>query len=255
MTKPFLAARAAEVGVQSALMARARFEGPADVFEESRGFFAALNSGTAEWTAASSLGREFSIVCPGLLFKIYPVCSAAQAAAEATQEILAELNVLGDEITKVVCEAPRLVAISLTHSRPSTVQEAQFSLEFAVGAMLVFGRLDPSILNAECLGNERLRSAYSKVEMHESNEGNFDDCPEGIRLNVETRTGKQITRFKCVATGDPRKPLSNEALEVKFRDCVCNVSVAEALFKRIQALPDQEHAAYEIMDQLLYGNL
>jgi 2-methylcitrate dehydratase PrpD len=63
------------------------------------------------------------------LFKLFPVCPAAQAAAEATREILSDQNIAPDTVERVLCEVTPLVHISLTYDGPETVNQAQFSMQ------------------------------------------------------------------------------------------------------------------------------
>ena len=85
--KPFLAGRAAAIGVEAALLAGKGLIGPPDIFEDPRGFLELLNDGRAEPGAIDDLGHMWRLVDPGIFFKQYPVCSAAHAAAELTQRL------------------------------------------------------------------------------------------------------------------------------------------------------------------------
>jgi 2-methylcitrate dehydratase PrpD len=240
--KPFHAGRAAEAGVHFAEMARSGLPAPLGVFEGDRGFIEVVNDGKCKLAALAELGRTYALEDPGVALKLYPVCSAAQAAAEETARILAEEGIAGDDVERVLCEVTPLVAISLDHDRPRTPSEAQFSMPFAVGCMLAFGDLGLARLNPDTLADPGLSAAMAKVSMRTSPELADDPetpvkCPEGAFVTLRTKGGREIRRFNPVATGMPANPMSDEDLEGKFRDCAAFAGEdrgrADALIRRI----------------------
>ena len=180
--------------------------------------------------------------------KLYPLCSAAQAAAEAMLGLLAEHAIDPRSVDKVLCEVSRLVRISLTFERPASVSEAQFSMPFAVGCILAFGGIGVDRLSEATLADPALRAAMAKVEMREW-EMSADDpeidrtCPEGAVVTITTSDGRAFRRFNCAATGMPANPMPGAELEAKFRACagpVLSDEQAEAWLARIcavEALP------------------
>ena len=93
--KPYSAARAAESGILAAELAREGMTTPLDGFERSCGFFEVYNDGRSAAEAISSLGRSYAFVTPGIAYKLYPVCSAAQSAVEATLTLCREHAIRG----------------------------------------------------------------------------------------------------------------------------------------------------------------
>ena len=222
--KPFHAGRAAEAGVHFAQMARAGLPAPVGVFEEDRGFIEVVNDGKCDLAALDVLGRTWALEDPGVAFKLYPVCSAAQAAAEETARILAEEGLAAEDVDQILCEVTPLVFISLNYDRPRTPSEAQFSMPFAVGCMLAFGELGLARLDPDILTDPGLRATMAKVSMRTSPELADDPetpakCPEGAFVTLRTTGGREIHRFNGVATGMPANPMSEADLERKFRDC------------------------------------
>ena len=235
--KPFLAGRAAAIGVEAALLAGKGLIGPPDIFEDPRGFLELLNDGRAEPGAIDDLGHMWRLVDPGIFFKQYPVSSAAHAAAELTQRLLEDNRLSGDAVRKAVCEVPPTVAISLMHDRPRTPQEAQFSLPFAVGAMLFRGKLDIDCLTDETLSDQSMRDAMAKVEMRRVDELHRDEAPEGARVTLQTHDGNDVSGYLGEPMGMPGNPMSDAWLHDKFLRCVATggleQSDAQALLRRL----------------------
>ena len=221
--KPYQAGRAA-AGVQCGLLAAQGLSGPAAVFEDDRGFAKLLNDGIAEPEHFAGLGRKWRLLEPGILFKRYPVCSAAAASAELAGHLMTENGIARDDVVSVTCEVPPLVLSSLVHDNPTTTREAQFSMSFAVGCILAFGDISLDHLNSATLADRHLRAAMSKVEMRLSDELANDPtvperCPEGAYVTLDLADGRRLGNFLPRPRGMPGNPISDQALEDKFRDC------------------------------------
>ena len=217
--KPFIAGRTAAVGVEAALLASRGLGGPPAVLEGKRGFIDLFNDGHIDTGTIDALGTRWRLVHPGIFFKQYPVCSGAHAAVELTQRLLQENGLSGASVHKVICEVTPVVAMSLVYDRPATLQEAQFSMPFAVGAMLARGELGIGSLTGETLSDSRVRDAMDKVEMRRVDSLHTDAAPEGARVTLITAEGNKIQEYLGQPTGMPGNPLTDERLHEKFLRC------------------------------------
>jgi 2-methylcitrate dehydratase PrpD len=94
----------------------------------------------------------------------------------------------------------------------------------AGGCILAFGDISLDHLNLVTLSDRRLRSAMAKVEMCLSAELANDPtvperCPEGAHITLDLADGQRLRDFLPRPRGMPGNPVSDEALEDKFRDC------------------------------------
>lgn len=217
--KPYLAGRAAAIGVESAMLAAIGFGAPPAALEGPNGFIQVLNDARSDLSTLDSLGRKWRLVEPGILFKQFPVCSGAHAAVELTQKLLREAGASGDRVRKVVCDVSPIVAISLVHHRPASVQQAQFSMQFAVGVVLARGRLDIDSLTEETLSDPGVRSAMQKVEMRRDDDLGEEGAPEGARVALLLDDGRELRGYLGQPTGMPENPMSDERLDRKFIRC------------------------------------
>ena len=253
--KPWLCGRAAQAGLDAALMARAGINGPVGVFEMDGGFFALFGDGGVGAADFATLGERYALVDPGIAFKLFPVCSAAQAAIEATMGLLAEHGVAGAAVRSARCEVTPFVQSCLASLRPHTVAEAQFSLPFAVGCILAHGALDLGSLTPARIADPRLQQAMAKVEMipcaalHEAGLADRNQL-EAARVTLHLADGRALARHVPVAAGMPANPVSDARLEQKFRACAARAPApvdAGALLHRIGHLPELPSVA------LLFG--
>ena len=248
--KPLGIGMAASKGMECALLAAADITGPVDVFENESGFLKLLNDNKHSAEFDLQLAEKWRLVDPGILFKSYPVCSAAQAGAELSAVLMEQQGLSADDIESVVCEVPPLVALSLVFDRPQSTREAQFSMPFAVGCMLAFGRLGLEHLTLEVLMDPKLQQQMQKVNMHVPESLANDPtvlqrCPEGAGVTLITRQRIEFKGFLARPTGMPGNPISTQALVAKFRNCFSHsgkrdelaISIADSLLE-IDKCPD-----------------
>lgn len=233
--KPLAAGLAAATGVEAALLARHGVAGPLAVLEARCGFVQLMNDGRVDGAEIDRLGSVWRLVQPGVFVKQYPVCSGAHAAAEMTQQLLRENRLTGDDVRRVVCEVSPVVAMSLVYDRPATPQEAQFSLPFAIGAMLTHGELGIDSLSSETLRDPRMRAAMAKVEMRRVDTLHSDEAPEGARVTVVTQRGAEFRGQLDQPTGMPARPLADARLHAKFLRCAAAGGVPSPRAERLLA--------------------
>lgn len=238
--KPYMAGRAAASGVEAALLAARGLTGPAEVLEDSRGFLALLGDGQGQRGEIDNLGRVWRLVDPGILFKRFPVCSAAHAATELTATLVEANVILGPDVREVVCEVTPTVAISLVHDRPATPQEAQFSLPFAIGSILAHGTLGIASLKPHVLADPLLRREMAKVIMVRDDALHSEAAPEGARVTIRLNDGRELSDYLGVPKGMPANPLSDAELRDKFLAC-CDAGglarpEAKALHRHLRAI-------------------
>jgi 2-methylcitrate dehydratase PrpD len=162
----------------------------------------------------SGLGR--SSVYPQLSLK--PFCSAKQALAaiEALMILIDNEGIAPDKISKVVVRVPppyvRMISTkSEASSRSSTIVSAGYQLGLAAFArprLYDVDRLDTTLESAAC-------AFADKVEIV-ADESLLEFFPECFPAEIEVIAGGKLHRKRItVATGDPSRPLDDEALEQK----------------------------------------
>ena len=217
--KPLLVGEAARRAVTFARAAGAGLTGPEDAFENERGFLKLLNRGVAVEAELESIGRRWRLCESGLLFKTSPVCSAALAAIEQMNELMAELGASVNEIAGVHAEVPKLVHESLVFPDPATPQEMQFSLPYALACAAIHGRVRFDDLVPGAIGPEK-SSLMARVSVKRATDLSTDAMrakyPECIRLTLTLNDGRSAAGFCGTARGMPERPLSDAELLEKF---------------------------------------
>lgn len=235
--KPYLCGMAARLGMEAAHAARAGIHGQHGTFERPRGFAQTLNGGILKSAVFQELGSRYTLVNPGVAFKLRPLCSATQAAIEAVTSIMADAVLQPSDIDSVVCYGTALVVASLPYTQPSSVSEAQFSMQFALGCTLLKGDVRLDHLNDITVNDRQLRQLMARIELREDPSLQAPQGPEAARVEIKTRDGRHFEKTVLAATGMPQHPASQKQLSGKFMNCATRrtgASEARSLWECLQ---------------------
>ena len=226
--KPVLCGRTAEQGITAALLAREGCSGPLNAFEDSRGFAHLFNDDIFLDECFTDFGGTWRLLKPGVDIKRVPICLSAHAALDAVMDIMAAQRIAATDVARVVCDVGPLVTANLVYDHPKTPQQAQFSLPFAIGCMLVHGdvalvQLDPAILDNPALREAMSRVATVTTALWKQGSENARRYPEGAHVTVMTRDGRSFEHFNGFARGTTARPLTESEISGKFMDCASGV--------------------------------
>ena len=134
--------------------------------------------------------------------------------------LMTELGASADEVAGVHAEVPELVYESLVFPNPSTPQEMQFSLPYALACAALHGRVRFEDLAHSIVTPEK-SAIMARVSVKRapdlSTEAMRAKYPESIRLTLSLKDGRTAAGFCGTARGMPERPLSDEELLEKFR--------------------------------------
>ncbi|WP_411885248.1 MmgE/PrpD family protein [Polaromonas sp. YR568] len=221
--KALMAGRAAEAGVACALLAAQGARGPMDAIESTNGFARLFNESVFDLAVMDDLGSRWFSREPGVDIKRIPVCLSSHAAVDALMHLVAVHNIRPDDIERMVCDVPPMVSRNLVYAQPETIQQSQFSMQYAIAVSLKFGNFTLEHLDEKLLKNRELVSLMAKVEMRTG--PLWDDAalrqsaPEGAEVHLHLRGGKVFQRFRATARGSVGSPLSDQEIGDKFLAC------------------------------------
>ncbi len=253
--KALMAGRAAEAGVACALLAAQGARGPLDAVESTNGFARLFNEGVFDLAAMDGLGSRWFSQEPGVDIKRIPVCLSSHAAVDALMNLVATHNIRLDDIESIVCNVPPMVARNLVYNQPETIQQSQFSMQYAIAVSLKFGSFTLAHLDEKLLNDRELASLMARVQMCTG--PLWDDAelrqsaPEGAEVHLRLRDGKVLQFFRATARGSVGSPLSREEIGDKFLACATPTigsDPAASLLSRLDAL-DGEILLREIFEK------
>lgn len=162
----------------------------------------------------TDLGVSYKI--EQVYFKPYPSCRWTHCAIEAALILKQRQNIQASEITAVRVSTFRR-ALNLSYLRPDTIESAQFSIPFTVGAALVLGSVTTNEIAESQLSNPRILEMADKV--HLEHRAEFDALfPEAIpaEVTIELVDGSSFTKRLDVPKGHFSRPMSRADRLSKF---------------------------------------
>jgi 2-methylcitrate dehydratase PrpD len=191
MTKRAHPGRAAQLGVESALLARGGFTGPTTILEGRYGYLQAYSPSPQPERLVADLGREW--LAADLTIKAYPCHATSQAVVHALQQFSQAHPFEARTIRRVRL----LVDSHATEARyldrePRTMLGAQYSLPFTVAVALTRGLANPHSFEARVLEDTVVRDLAKRIEIetHDTPPEVLIELPDGThRLPAATFPG------------------------------------------------------------------
>lgn len=235
----------AQVGVGAALLASDGFTGaPALTVErdDTREFWSDLGS---RWRIREQY------------FKAYPVCRWAQPATEAALALKRSHQFVDADVTAVSIESFR-EAIDLGSKcvSPSTTDEAQYSLTYAVAAALVYGRIGAAEVDGAALRDARITRLLAAMTLITDTEfSRRFPAERWARVRITLRDGRTLVSEPAQARGNPENPLADDELRTKYR-ALAEPVLGKLRSERIETLVDSlvsDSAALSALVEELLG--
>ena len=228
MTKSLHAGRTAQSGVLAARLAAQGFTASPDVLEHRTGFLRAHSpSGTPDIEGGTiDLGANWRIADLGINVKRYPTCYATHRSIDAMLGLVAAHGLKAQDVREIRVHTGRTQKLMLRNANPQTGLEAKFSMEFAMAAALVAGRVGLAELTDGFVLRDDVRAAIGKVRCTTTDEVMSGDQPfaPDDRVSVVLASGDVLEHAPVVhAKGSWAMPLTREELRDKFLDCATRV--------------------------------
>lgn len=195
-------------GATAALLASAGFTGdPVGLIDLYQG-----EAGEDLWT---SLGRDWLIL--DQYFKPFPVCRWTQPAIWAVLELKKKYPYLHESDIQHVEVKGFREAISLGCREPKGSDEAQYSLPFVVGAILVHGKVEIDEISGLGLKDERVLFHSKNMQLTEDQKfSSLFPSERWSRVLVTLKNGEVLDSGAVTTKGDPQSSLSDEFISDKF---------------------------------------
>lgn len=213
-------------GVIAALLAKEGYSGPEEVFEGKEGLFHCLGEAWNPSILTEGLGSELLRInrCS---MKAFPTEALTHTPIGAFLSIVRENNISHDRIESVLVKSIERAADILSDPakyRPESKETADHSLPYCLAVGAVDHAVTPDSFNEERLEDERIFSVIDKFKVIADPE--FERIfPEkqATHVTVNTTDGESYELRMDYPKGDPREPMSEEELDIKFRALVGKV--------------------------------
>jgi 2-methylcitrate dehydratase PrpD len=215
-TKRLHLGRAGQLGLESALLARAGVNGPATVIEGRFGYFNAFSTSRSMDGLLDGLGTKWTIEPPTL--KSYAAHVTTQAIVAAIEAFKREQPLDAKSITRVVIRgAHRLMEPRHAGREPQDVLGGQYSVPFTAAVALTRDMSNPLVYDEETIRDPLVRDLARRIELEPVEPAGPETpgvWPAEIMLEC---AGRRHTFHTRPHKGSPHNPFTWDEACQKFR--------------------------------------
>jgi 2-methylcitrate dehydratase len=221
---------AGRMGAESALLAREGFSGPEHIIDGKEGLFAVFKHVQYKGEPATFDGEglvkdlpnspksHYRILDCGM--KSFPIEALSHAPLTAMMKTIKENKIKAGDVKELKVEVIARAADILgdPHKyRPDSKETADHSLPYCMAVGLVDGMVTPLQFKEERVLDQALIPIMDKVKVvaNDEFEALFPKF-QPSRVTITTNDGKQHSTRVDVPKGDPRDPMTEEEIAVKF---------------------------------------
>lgn len=219
-------------GVMAALLARKGFTGPKTIYDDNN----------YDRSCLYNLGESYELL--KVYFKPYCACRYTHAALDIVIKLLKEQVFTSHDAIDITVEGGAGASL-LNTVRPATIEHAEYSFPFVIGAALSDGEVGPDQMRESRLNDETLLKQADKVKVVFSEEVNaLLPARFGAIVTVETRDGRKHRIKREFPRGEPEEPLTSNEVEEKFRKWATtrmSSSRAEEILNLTKSLENLDH--------------
>jgi len=152
--------------------------------------------------------------------KAYPIEALSHASRTAMMKIVKKHNISADDVTEIKVEVIARAADILgdPHKyRPTSKETADHSLPYSLAVGLVDGMVTPLQFKQERIDDPNLIPVMDKVKVvaNEEFEALFPEF-QPSRVTITLMDGQSFSARVDVPKGDPRDPMTEDEIAVKF---------------------------------------
>lgn len=239
MVKRMLSAKAAQSGLYAALLAAKGFTGVEDVFEQKYGGYCTTFTQTPDQfdlgQLTDGLGDKWETM--RISIKRHASVGTNLAALDAVEAMMREDGLKADQVDSILV---KLTEDGVAHSFwrpyvPAGLTAAQMHLGFCIAMQLIDGEVFVDHMIEENVGRPDLLAFCEKVDVvrDPARETKGRQFARGADVEVRLKNGKRLSRTVDNFLGSYQKPMSDEAMAVKYRRLAAK-TVSEAGVIRLE---------------------
>jgi 2-methylcitrate dehydratase PrpD len=215
MIKRLHLGKAAEGGVNAALLASRGFAGPESVLEGKFGFCHVFSDSPQLGALTRGLGRHFETMNIGI--KRYACHINAHAPIEGLTKLRADHQFGPADIREITVGGIEKLVTHHAIYAPTDLMTAQYSIPFCVALSLYDDPMDPSSFDEKRVRDKQIRAMTRRVRLKIDDEIERKHWDRAARLTVQLKDGRRFTALIIHFRGAPKNPLSDAELEDKAR--------------------------------------
>jgi 2-methylcitrate dehydratase PrpD len=216
MTKPFHAGKAAQVGLEAALLAAEEFTCADDILEGPDGFFQLLQGGVNN-EALDFLGKRW--VTDKLAQKYHASCHGTHSPIEAVLDLVEKEKISITDMQSIKTIVTQTSCDVAGKTDPQTGLEGKFSIPYCVANALVTGDTGTEAFTDEKVGDADVRDLMNKISL----EVMEDRIGMEATVQVITTAGNVYESFSDVLNEIPDLNTKQQKVKNKFMNLCSHI--------------------------------
>lgn len=229
LTMIFHAGRAAQNGVEAAMLAAEGFTGPATVFEDARGFMRAFSDAPDLARMTAGLGDSWELDATS--FRPFYGCTYTIAASSAVQQLIAS-PVAPEDVEQIVVSVHPDASTVIDDEDPRTLLAARLSIQFNIALVLRRGAVLVGDATDDALNDAVTRNLLPRIKVR----ADMQQSAWGSHLRVQLRDGSVRECRVDLPKGDPANPMSWDDTVAKFMQVTAGVINPDAAVRVVRAV-------------------
>jgi aconitate decarboxylase len=229
MVKRLHAGRAAQSGVQAALLAQRGFTGILDVLEAGYGGFLSSFSGRPDASRLTAgLGSVWETAEVG--FKLFPSVTSIHTALDALDTVMTEQNLRAEDIERIRVGCSHMTFVHTAWPyKPAGVTAAQMNLFYGLAVIALHRDASVRQYGEERLADPAILAFIQRISAFEDEGPNAMGAAfrHAARLELTTRDGRTFHHERLARRGSPEDAVGQADIVRKFDDNVRAVLSAE----------------------------
>jgi 2-methylcitrate dehydratase PrpD len=215
MIKRLHLGKAAEGGVNAALLASKGFAGPQSVLEGKFGFCRVFSDSPQMAALTRGLGRDFESMNIGI--KRYACHINAHAPIDGLTELGADHRFGPADIQEITIGGIEKLVTHHAIYTPTDLMAAQYSIPFCVALSLYHDPMDPDSFDEKKVRDKQILAMTRRVKLEIDDEIERKHWDRAARVTVRLKDGRRFVALIIHFRGAPKNPLGRAELEDKAR--------------------------------------
>lgn len=238
-------ARAAQVGLESAFLAKAGMTGPEHILTAKDGGLLTMMSDLSDiYFLTAELGSVWQSIY--MDNKPYPACRSTHCAIDAALKLKKKYNICADQVEQIEVDTYlvgyKQCGLSEGSIKPKNILNAKFSTPFVVAAALVYGEVTLKQFDQNVINRNEIQQLLKKVIVR-PDESFTKEYPNhwGGKMKITLKDGRVYETHIQDASGSIDNPLSEDEVKVKAISLMKETcgDRAEQISKVILDMPEQ----------------
>jgi len=237
MSKSYNMGHAAKSGLVAALLAERDFTSSDRALEAPRGFANVLSTNARLDEVTRGLGQTWELSWNA--YKPFPCGIVLHAAIDGCLQLREEHALTPEAIERVDVRLHPLALDLAGKPAPATGLEGKLSVYHSLAVALLYGKAGVAEFTDECVRRAEVLALRAKVSA--TPDATLDKA--AARVRIVLKDGRTLSRDVPHAVGSLEKPMSDHALEEKFRELTAASGNSEALIQLVWSLEKLDDAA------------